>query len=147
VRRYVHLAAAEETLTTLGALLPMTGFCGVDWIAPRGSPKPLLLELNGRPTPWLHLHRQFGVDLPGAIRGMLAGAPVVVRPPAEVAQPLVRMFPQDAIRALDEGDGRGFLSGLLACGDAPLAEPRLFFGIVALVLRCAWRRVRPRLGG
>jgi hypothetical protein len=54
------------------------------------------------------------------------------------------MFPQDAIRALDEGDGRGFLNGLLACGDAPLAEPRLFLGIVALVLRRAWRRVRPR---
>ncbi len=144
VRRYVTLAAAEETLRALGALLPMTGLCGVDWILPHGSPKPLLLELNGRPPPWLHLHRQFGVDLPGAIRSMLAGSPAVVRPPAEAPRPVVRMFPQDAIRAIEEGDGRGFWSGLFASGDAPRGEPRLLLGLVMYVLKRAWARVRRR---
>lgn len=144
VRRYVHLPAAEELLAALGALLPMTGLCGVDWILPRGSPEPLLLELNGRPTPWLHLHRPFGVDLPRAIRSMLEGTPEVVRPPAEARRAVVRMFPQDAIRALDEGDWRGLLSGLFACGDAPLGEPMLFYGLAKYLLRRAGARVRGR---
>ncbi len=145
VRRYVHFPPLEPRLEALGALLPGRHLCGVDWILPRGSPEPLLLELNGRPPPWVHLHARFGVDLPGAIRAMLAHAPVVVRPPESVSDPVVRMFPQDAIRALDEGDWRGFLRGFLARGrgyDAPRGEPMLLLALRWQLLRRAWARVR-----
>jgi hypothetical protein len=122
----------------------MTGICGIDWIQPRGSPEPLLLELNGRPPPWVHLHRQFGVDLPGAIRAMLEGRPAVVRPPPEAPRALVRMFPQDALRALDEGDWRGFVRAFFREADAPRDDPLLLLALRKFLLKRAWARLRGR---
>ena len=141
VRRYVYFRALEAHLERLGALFRMTGLCGFDWIQPAGSEGPLFLELNGRPTPWLHLHRQFDVDFPGAIRAMLRGSPVVVRPPATAPVPVVRMFPQDASRAVTEGDWGGFVRGSLASDDAPRDDPRLLRALRRYLLKRVWRRV------
>ncbi|HEX5136194.1 MAG TPA: hypothetical protein VFY93_04420 [Planctomycetota bacterium] len=150
VRRYVHVPGFEPRLEALAAMLPGRRLCGVDWILPRGASEPLFLELNARPPPWVHLHARFGADLPGAIRAMLAGAPVVVRPPERVSRPDVRMFPQDAIRALDEGDWKGFLRGFLAWGtgyDAPRGEPLLLLALRWQLVRRAWARLRGRSAG
>jgi hypothetical protein len=52
------------------------------------------------------------------------------------------MFPQDAFRALDEGDWSGFLRGFLAWRgyDAPRGEPMLALALRWQLLRRAWRR-------
>jgi hypothetical protein len=107
-----------------------------------GCDEPLFIELNGRPPPWLHLHRQFGVDFPGAIRAMLSGSPHVVRPPPAVPEPRVRMFPQDAMRAAAEGDWFGFVRGYLGGADAPRDEPRLLRKLRGAVRKRAYKRMR-----
>jgi hypothetical protein len=59
------------------------------------------------------------------------------------------MFPQDAFRAIDEGDWRGFLRGFLAWGrayDAPRGDPMLLFALRWQLVRRAWARVRGRGG-
>jgi len=147
VRRYAHFPGLEQRLHDLGALLGMTGLCGVDWIHEPGATDPLFLEFNGRPTPWLHLCRDFGVDFPAAIRAMLAGEPTVVRPPATVPVPLIRMFPQDPFRAVSQGDWRGFARGFLGRetpSDVPRDDPRLLRAFRGYLLKRAWARVRGR---
>lgn len=146
-RRYAHFPAMEARLEALAALLPGRHICGTDWILPSGSPEPLLIEMNGRPPPWLHLHERFGVDLPLAIRSMLEGSPRVVRPPETTPHAVVRMFPQDAIRALDEREWGAFLRAFLAWGkgyDAPRDDPVLKLALRWHVLRRAWKR---KVGG
>ncbi|MGQ0613750.1 MAG: ATP-binding protein [Planctomycetaceae bacterium] len=123
VRHYVHFPGLEARLQALGALLGMTGLCGVDWIHAPGAAEPLFLELNGRPTPWMHLYREFGTDLPGAIRGFLAGDPVVRPPPPSAPVPTVHLFPQHAFRAVSQGDWRGFVRGFFG-RDVPNDLPR-----------------------
>jgi hypothetical protein len=137
VRRYVCIPGLEDHLRQLGSALGLTGLCAVDWVQPCAAETPLLIELNARPTPCLHLHRQYGVDFPGAIRAMLAGSPRVVRPPQTVERPLVRMFPQHAIAAVSEDDWLGFARGLLSGEDRPDDDPRLLRSLRRELLRQA----------
>jgi hypothetical protein len=137
VRRYVCIPGMEDHLRQLGSALGLTGLCSVDWVQPSGAETPLLIELNARPTPCLHLHRQYGVDFPGAIRAMLGGAPRVVRPPRTVERPLVRMFPQHAIAAVSEDDWLGFARGLFSGEDRPDDDPRLLHSLRGELLRQA----------
>lgn len=139
VRRYVHLPGIEPHLERLGAILGMTGLCGIDWVQPPGAEEPVFLELNGRPTAWIHLHRNYGVDFPRAIRAMLRGTPQVIRPPEVVPEPVVRMFPQDAYRAASERDWPGFVRGLGNREDAPQDEPGLLQALQRYLLKRAWQ--------
>ncbi len=148
VRRYVHFAGMEERLQPLGGLLGMTGLCGVDWIHAPGEAEPLFLEFNGRPTPWIHLHREFGTDFPAAIRAFLASTPVVVRPPAHPPVATVRMFPQDAFRAVSQGEWRSFLRSFLgrdAPNDLPRDDGKLRRAYRTHLLRRAMARLRMAL--
>ena len=142
VRRYAFFPTIESQLERIGRELRLTGLCGLDWILPAGYDEPLFIELNGRPPPWLHLHRHFGVDFPGAIRAMLSGAPRVIRPPLAVPEPRVRMFPQDAMRAAAEGDWFGFARGFLGGDDAPRDEPQLLRKLRGTLRKRAYKRLR-----
>ena len=142
VRWYVDFPTLEALLGRIGKEFRLTGLCGLDWILPAGRDQPLFIELNGRPPPWLHLHRHFGVDFPGAIRAMLSGSPRVFRPPPTVPEPCVRMFPQDAMRAVAEGDWPGFIRGFLGGADAPRDEPRLLRSLRWTLCRRAYKRLR-----
>lgn len=142
VRRYVDFPTLESLLARIGREFRLTGLCGLDWILPAGRNEPLFIELNGRPPPWLHLHRHYGVDFPGAIRAMLSGSPRVIRPPTTVPEPCVRMFPQDAMRAVAEGDWPGFMRGFLGGIDAPRDEPRLLRSLRWTLCRRAYKRLR-----
>ena len=147
VRQYVDFPTLESLLVRIGRELRLTGLCGLDWILPTGRNEPLFIELNGRPPPWLHLHRHYGVDFPGAIRAMLSGSPRVIRPPPVVPEPGVRMFPQDAMRAVAEGDWPGFIRGFLGGGDAPRDEPRLLRSLRWTLCKRAYKRLRPKKKG
>ncbi len=141
VRRYVHLAGHQEQLERFGDAIRFTGLCGIDWVESEPG-VPLLLELNARPTPWVHLHRHYGVDLPAAIHGMLHGTPQVFPPPESVAEPVVRLFPQDAYRAASERDWTGFVRAFRSREDAPRDDPALRHAYQRYLLEHAWRTWR-----
>jgi hypothetical protein len=136
VRRYVSLPAIEPHLERLGEFLKITGICGIDWVESDGE--PVFLELNARPTAWLHLYQRYGVDFPAAIHGMLYGTPQVFHPPDAVAEPLVRLFPQDAYRLASDRDWSGFAREFMNGDEALREDPALRRAYQKYLLQRAW---------
>jgi hypothetical protein len=150
-RRSVSHPAFAAVYEKLGAMLAPTGLFEVEWIMPEGGGPPVLIELNPRPPSFTYLAEEMGADLPGAIRAMLAGDETA-RPPVEGPEgPVVRLFPEDAIRAaesLDWMDLALWLTG--AAGPLPWRDDsllraygwRVTKGFVRALIPSARRRPR-----
>lgn len=106
VREPADVPGMGDVTARLGTATGMHGVCGFDWIQPEGRGPALVVEFNGRPTAWIHMHGAFGADFPGSIRAMLAGKAPSPRAPAPIrlGAPSIRMFPQDLRRAMAQGD-------------------------------------------
>lgn len=95
--------AFVESVARFGLAAGVHGFVSVDFIAPADG-APVVLEMNPRPVPQLHLGRRFGVDLGAAFRsGEIADPPAIVSGSARVP-----LFPQELRRLRSE---RGHLAG------------------------------------
>lgn len=125
-RKRVHLPDSREVLAGFGRMLGVHGIVSFDWILPEGGGQAMILECNGRPVAWLNMVREVGLDLPGAIREMRAGAPASIAAP-ETPGEEVALFPQDAVRAIAESDWKRLARWVFAPpGPLPWDEPRLF---------------------
>ena len=81
--------AARKLLKRMG----FTGFCGFDFIF-SAEGRPLLLEMNARPTQVCHLALGAGKDLVAAMVGALRGDAVLERE-AVAEKGLIALFPQE----------------------------------------------------
>lgn len=126
-RRSVHHPAFGGLMAKAGAMLGMTGLCEIEWILPDDGGVPRLIELNPRPPSFHYMAEQMGADLPGAIRAFLAGDKTVTAPAAGPEGPVVRLFPEDATRALESFDWLDcarWLTG--SAGPLPWDDPAIF---------------------
>ncbi|HKD67728.1 MAG TPA: ATP-grasp domain-containing protein [Candidatus Binataceae bacterium] len=105
----------------IGALTTISGFVGIDWIHEQEKDRLVLIELNPRPTPGLHLGPHAGVNFAQALRSILEGKPIEQRPDPS-SREILWMFPQALHRAIDDHDPGGILKALR---DAPLDDPAL----------------------
>ena len=89
----VMTAAAERASRELG----LSGFVGFDFVLDAETGRPVLIEVNPRPTQICHLAPHAGADMIGALLSELAATPVeaVVRP---LAGDVVALFPQEIWR-------------------------------------------------
>ena len=97
IRLRPHDPEFVESVARFGQALGVHGFVSVDFIAPADGSPPVVLEMNARPVPQLHLGRRFGVDMGAALRdGGLAGmdTPAIVTGSARVP-----LFPQELRRS------------------------------------------------
>lgn len=125
-RRSFHLPEFEGLVKKVGTMLGLTGLCEVEWILPDDGGAPLIIEFNPRPPSFHAIAERMGADLPGAIRAFLGGDRTVTPPVAGPEGPVIRLFPEDAIRAAACLDWHGcalWLSG--SAGPLPWDDPAL----------------------
>ncbi len=142
-RRSISHPAFSIIVEKLGAILNMTGLGEIEWILPDDGGSPLVIEFNPRPPPYAYLADAKGGDLPKAIAAFLAGARTTAAPSDGPEGPLVRLFPQDAIRAIESRDWKDcalWLSGM--AGSLPWNDPPLFRSYAWQMLRAAARTLR-----
>lgn len=117
--RVVEDSAMLESMRRTVAALGISGFCGFDFIIDAHTGKPLLLEMNTRPTQLAHLPLGAGRDLCAAlVREVLGCKEVADRQNAATAS-LVALFPQAIQR---DPSGLGLAETF---HDVPWAAPRL----------------------
>jgi len=107
-----------EAATKIAARLRFTGFCGFDFIFDSETGRPLLLEMNARPTQVCHLALGPGRDLTSALRCALLGVELRERPKI-TGNDLIALFPQEWQRDRQSPMLR------LAYHDVPLGQPDL----------------------
>ena len=117
VLRVIENAEMVAAATKLLARMGFTGFCGFDFIF-SAEGRPLLLEMNARPTQVCHLALGVGKDLVEAMVGCLRGE-VLREREGVAANGLIALFPQEWQR-----DARSkYLRE--AYHDVPWGEPEL----------------------
>ena len=117
--RIVEDDAMEEAMGRAVGSLGISGFCGFDFMLEAETGKPLLLEMNMRPTQIAHLPLGAGRDLCAAFVRDVLGADAASDRPNVAETGLVALFPQEVLR-----DGSGVrLRG--AFHDVPWAAPKL----------------------
>lgn len=118
----------RRTAERAGEAFGLHGFASIDYFDPGDGTDPIVIEINPRPVPQLHLGARVGVDmaraLRDAVRGEFQGAPRLGS-----AGPRVVLFPQELHRLRSS---RGGLAGTLrwlaipgALGDIPWNDPGL----------------------
>ena len=65
--------AIEGILAALGRMTGFHGLCGIDWVLDAQTGRPLVLEMNPRPTPGIYASHIAGVDFSHAIARWLSG--------------------------------------------------------------------------
>jgi hypothetical protein len=133
-RQFMSHPDVEPILRAVGARTGYHGFGAVDWV--RHGDRLVILELNTRPVPAIHLAPLAGVDFPAAIRTLLAGAPAPPSPqPLPDGGSIVPMFPEDIYRG-----ARGIAQWLPRPGhysDVPWDDPALLVYHLKLLTRVA----------
>ena len=120
VVRFIDHPEMESTATRLVAALGLSGFAHFDFVIAEDGGGAFVIELNPRTTVSLHLGRQFGHDLCGALGqhlGWPAEAPETVELPKEAA---VALFPNEIAR---DPESAWLRSGSGALHDVPWDDP------------------------
>jgi hypothetical protein len=100
VLRVVEDATMEEGIRRVARGAGVTGFCGFDFMVDSATGKPLMIEMNLRPTQLVHLPLGPGKDLVAAFLRGVMGLELGDRPAATEGD-LIALFPQEVRR--DEG--------------------------------------------
>ncbi|MES2393705.1 MAG: hypothetical protein V4555_18855 [Acidobacteriota bacterium] len=95
VLRVIEDATMEAAMRTVVAEVGVSGFCGFDFMV--DGEKPLLIEMNLRPTQLAHLPLGPGKDLVAAYVRAIVGVDVADRPAATEGG-LIALFPQEVKR-------------------------------------------------
>jgi hypothetical protein len=118
--RFLDHPEMEATATRLVAALGLSGFAHFDFVIAEDGGGAFVIELNPRTTASLHLGRQFGHDLCGALArdlGWPAEAPETAELPKEAA---VALFPNEIAR---DPESAWLRSGSGALHDVPWDDP------------------------
>jgi hypothetical protein len=94
VVRVIDQPEMVEAARRIVRRLEFSGFCGFDFIFEPATGRPLLLEMNARPTQVAHLALGAGRDLTSALRCALLGVPLQERP-AVTDNDLIALFPHE----------------------------------------------------
>jgi hypothetical protein len=127
VRRFTTHPQVGAIAERLGAITGFHGFAVLCFVDDTAHDRIVLLEMNFRPGPGMHVRGPVREMFGGAARAMLAGAPYEGRQTPGAIEHAVHLFPQDLYRAIGQRDCRGMLD-LLAGGifqDLPFDDPRL----------------------
>jgi glutathione synthase/RimK-type ligase-like ATP-grasp enzyme len=118
----------RRTAEAAGRGFALHGFASIDFLDPGDGSDPVVLEINPRPVPQLHLGARLGADMAMALREQLEGVGDGV-PRLGRAGGRVTLFPQELHRLKRE---HGSLAGTLrwavsrgALRDVPLNDLRL----------------------
>jgi carbamoylphosphate synthase large subunit len=126
-RRFMTHPDVLPILEKVGKESGYHGFAAVDWVLDERG-RLVILELNTRPVPTIHMGQLAGVDFARALGEILAGAPTVQAPPEPPADaPVYPMFPEDLYRSSSENE-RSVASWLPRPGrytDLPWQDPPL----------------------
>lgn len=98
VVRIVEDEAMELAMRRVAGRLRISGFCGFDFVVDQGSGRPLLIEMNPRPTQLAHLPLGPGRDLLAAYVREILGRPEVQDRPAVTTKDMIAVFPQELLR-------------------------------------------------
>lgn len=124
-------AAIRPMLDKIGGMTQFHGLCGIDWVLDEKDGTPLVLEMNPRPTPGMHITSFAGARFSAALKGWLNGDTSAPEPaPTAGVDGLYRLFPQNLYRSIDS---REFGEFALTWADAPFSDPRLLLSQVRRV--------------
>lgn len=118
VFRIIDNAKMLETVTKVIELTKVSGFIGFDFILEANTGRPLLIEINPRPTQINHLALGAGRDLAAALIAVASGEPSPHRPPV-TERDTIALFPHEWHRDPESS----FLR--TAYHDVPWEEPEL----------------------
>jgi len=105
-RRVMDHAQVEPLLQAIGRMTSFHGFAAVDWVL-EASGTMVVLELNARPAPTVHMAARLGVDFSHGVRQFLKGDDHPLPHPSPGPDARVEsMFPEDVFRALGDQDAR-----------------------------------------
>jgi hypothetical protein len=111
-----------------GAAFGLHGFVSFDFFEESDGADPIVIELNLRPVPQLHLGSRVGADMALALRDVLSGR-FDGTPRLGSAAGTVALFPQELRRLrLERGRGAGTMRWLTTPGalaDVPWNDPSL----------------------
>jgi predicted ATP-grasp superfamily ATP-dependent carboligase len=137
-RRFMAHDDVEPLLERFGACSGYHGLGALDWVLDAHG-RLVLIELNARPVPTIHMGPRAGVDFARAVRQLLAGRTEVQRPPAPTSDGAYAMFPEDLWRAACEKQLRlgEWLSPRGGLADLPWHDPPLLLYHVRGLYRAA----------
>lgn len=126
-----------EMAKRAGEKFGLHGFASFDYFRPDLSRPPVLIEVNVRPVPQLHVGKRAGVDMAGALGRLLSGAfdgTPHISPGPSRGRTIVTLFPQEYRRLRQE---RGVAAGTLgwlsrpgALYDVPWRDPGLLLRLL-----------------
>jgi hypothetical protein len=147
VREMMVHPEMEGVLEAVGRMTGFHGLAGVDWVHRAGDGSLVVIEMNPRPAPVVHLGHLSGVDFSAAIGDMVAGREAVRRP-RDVGPRRVLLFPQEAARCIAYRRWRELLAWLPggAYKDIPWDQPRLLGSQLAGLGGRMWEAVRQKAG-
>ncbi len=115
------LPEIEDILNKIGRMTEFEGLCGIDWVLDHVTGKPLVLEMNPRPTPGMYVSVLAGVSFSQTMAALRNGVEEAQKPVAG-SRPMYRLFPQHLFWAIDEHRPVEFLR---TWANAPWSDPLL----------------------
>lgn len=97
----VRIVDDQEMATAMRKLiarLGLSGFCGFDFMVDPAGGRPLVIEMNARPTQLAHFAAGPGKDLVAAYVREVVGLSTVADRPAATDQSVIALFPQELAR-------------------------------------------------
>ena len=118
VLRRIDNSPIDDTTAAIAKALNLSGMYGFDFVLQEGTGRPMLIEMNARPTQTSHLALGDGRDLAAAAFAAVTQSSVKVRPVA-TRRKLIALFPGELLRdPTSEYLEQGY-------HDLPVSEPKL----------------------
>ncbi len=154
MRRLINPPDMAGVVAAIAAATGFHGLCGFDWILDEVTDRTIVLEFHPRAPSGFCWGRYAGVDVPAALRDLLAERPATLRAPQSAEQlmyaPLGCYFPAHFWWALTEhrSDVKYWLPGSHAVSwrNIPFDDPGVLGGVLTFALRQLCRRHLPFCG-
>mgnify|MGYP001563518002 FL=1 len=146
VRIYQRNAAMHATLSAIGSVIGIRGFCSLTFMRDASTGEHYLIEADMRPHAWFALSRFAGVNFSKAIENFIEGNESTLSQPATPEHIEVRHFLRDVRRTITDRNilelARWCLNSKGRWNYIPLHDTRLFLWTLESLARSYLYRIK-----